>query len=344
MSGDAGNRRYFRVGCGGQTFIAVHDSSPTQIRKFLRARALLSSAGARVPALVAANKTSRFLLLEDFGDTTLLRHITRCPQEQTRLYQTALDALIRIQLAPVGSLPLYAESLLRREMNLYQNWHLPRHHQRAGGRRALAGAADYLQAQMASHAQVVVHRDYHSRNLMLPDVARQSGGAESSGILKDAVGGGRSSGSASVADASGAVDDAVGGGGGRLASLSGGADALGVLDFQDAVIGSAAYDCVSLLKDAYIYHPVAAQMKLLKYYHRRALAAGVALPMAFDEFALWYHIAGAQRGLKVVGIFARLAARDNKPQYLDDIPTARRHLQDSLKALKGVKSLQHIPG
>jgi tRNA threonylcarbamoyl adenosine modification protein YjeE len=103
---------------------------------------------------------------------------------------------------------------------------------------------------------------------------------------------------------------------------------IGILDFQDAVIGPAAYDVASLLQDARVDVSEELELALLGQY---AYARRVGEP-AFDtaEFVRGYATLAAQRATKILGIFARLADRDGKPQYLRHIPRVWRYLQRSL--------------
>jgi hypothetical protein len=103
---------------------------------------------------------------------------------------------------------------------------------------------------------------------------------------------------------------------------------VGLLDFQDAVMGPAAYDLASLLQDARVDVPELMEIALLSRYTR----ARRATDPAFDApaFAKVYATLAAQRASKILGIFARLDARDGKPQYLRHIPRVWRYLQRSL--------------
>lgn len=94
----------------------------------------------------------------------------------------------------------------------------------------------------------------------------------------------------------------------------------GVLDFQDAVAGPISYDPICLLRDAFVSWPPATEDRWLRRYHRGAVASGLPVPAAFDEFRHQADLMGAQRHLKVLGIFARLRHRDGKADYLDDAP------------------------
>jgi len=104
---------------------------------------------------------------------------------------------------------------------------------------------------------------------------------------------------------------------------------VGLIDFQDALLGSPAYDLVSLLEDARRDVPPALAAAMLARY-----CAGAALAdSGFDEaaFRTAYAVAGAQRNCKILGIFARLAKRDNKPAYLQLIPRVRACLRQDLQ-------------
>jgi N-acetylmuramate 1-kinase len=113
---------------------------------------------------------------------------------------------------------------------------------------------------------------------------------------------------------------------------------IGVLDFQDAVIGPAAYDVASLLQDARVDVPEELEVSLLSRYVRARMTGDIRFDPA--DFALFYATLAAQRTTKILGIFARLDQRDGKPQYLRHIPRLWRYLQRSLAhpalaALKG---------
>ncbi|HEY5604836.1 MAG TPA: phosphotransferase [Gammaproteobacteria bacterium] len=102
----------------------------------------------------------------------------------------------------------------------------------------------------------------------------------------------------------------------------------GVLDFQDAVIGPVTYDLVSLLKDCYIAWP-REQVKSWALRHKVNLEkAGIIRAIDDQRFLRWFDLMGAQRHLKASGIFARLDQRDNKPDYLKDIPRTLSYVID----------------
>ncbi|MFN3712520.1 MAG: aminoglycoside phosphotransferase family protein [Alcanivoracaceae bacterium] len=94
----------------------------------------------------------------------------------------------------------------------------------------------------------------------------------------------------------------------------------GIIDFQDAVYGPVSYDVTSLFKDAFISWPEERVLGWLEQYWRRARAAALPVPEVFDAFLHDCDLMGAQRHLKVIGIFARICHRDGKPKYLEDVP------------------------
>lgn len=101
----------------------------------------------------------------------------------------------------------------------------------------------------------------------------------------------------------------------------------GVIDFQDAVYGPISYDLVSLLKDAYIKWDEAFELDMLVRYWETARQFGLPVREDFSDFHRDYDWMGVQRHLKVLGIFARLAHRDGKTAYLDDMPVVLEHLR-----------------
>lgn len=101
---------------------------------------------------------------------------------------------------------------------------------------------------------------------------------------------------------------------------------IGIIDFQDAVTGPVTYDPVSLLKDCYIAWPREKVLAWLKSYYDSLSVQQLAGLGDFKQFTRWFDLMGMQRHLKAIGIFARLHHRDNKPEYLDDIPRTLDYL------------------
>lgn len=170
-SADASFRRYFRVTfADGQTRI-VMDAPPEQedCRPFLQVGRLFAAAGVHVPTIHAENLEQGFLLLSDLGQTTYLNVLDA--QTAPKLYHDANAALVRIQLASrAGVLPEYDRALLTRELNLFPDWYVARHLGIALDAKqdaSLRATFDAILANNLAQPMVFVHRDYHSRNLMV---------------------------------------------------------------------------------------------------------------------------------------------------------------------------------
>ncbi len=104
---------------------------------------------------------------------------------------------------------------------------------------------------------------------------------------------------------------------------------IGMIDFQDCVMGHPAYDVVSLTQDARVTVPDELELRLMAFYAKKRRQLDKEFEMA--SFARAYAILGAQRATKILGIFARLEQRDNKPQYLAHMPRVQRYLIKSLR-------------
>jgi aminoglycoside/choline kinase family phosphotransferase len=276
-SADASFRRYFRVHTYNGTLIAM-DAPPPQenCEPFVRIAKLFGDAGLNVPKVIAEDLERGFLLLNDLGDDTYLSKINA--DNAPKLYADANNALIKLQLASQPNvLPNYDEALLTREMQLFPDWYIAKHlnvtldeKQQA----VLTNTFNVLNKNILAQAQVYVHRDYHSRNLMMTQDNNP-----------------------------------------------------GVLDFQDAVYGAITYDLVSLLKDAYISWDEELIIDWLVRYWQNARKAGLAVTEDFSEFYRDFEYMGAQRHIKVLGIFARLYHRDGKDGYLKDMPLVMEYLR-----------------
>jgi N-acetylmuramate 1-kinase len=176
-SADASFRRYFRIApaapaFGHATLIAMDAPPPHEdCRPYVAVAKLLADAGVHAPRVLAADIAQGYLLVTDLGDTTYLAALDA--QSAPRLYLDAIDALVRWQASSRdGVLPPYDEALLRRELDLFPEWYVARHlgHVPSDAeRRTLAQAFAQVLATNLAEARVFVHRDYHSRNLMVAD-------------------------------------------------------------------------------------------------------------------------------------------------------------------------------
>ena len=280
-SADASFRRYFRATAKGRDYI-VMDAPPAHedCRPFVRVARLFADAGVHVPQVLAQDLEQGFLLLSDLGNTTYLAALEEAgtsPGRARELYLAANDALIRIQLSSrPGVLPEYDRALLTRELQLFPEWYVGKH---LGARlsdeqkQSLEAVFERLLANNLAQPQVFVHRDWHSRNLMVTDPNP------------------------------------------------------GILDFQDAVYGPITYDLASIYRDAYIQWDEEQQLDWVIRYWEKARAAGLPVHPDFGDFWRDFEWMGAQRHIKVLGIFARLYHRDGKDGYLKDMPLVMDYLR-----------------
>lgn len=172
-SSDASFRRYFRVVCDDTTLIVMDAPPETEdVRPYLRVTALLEPLGIHVPHVHEADAARGFVLLEDLGSTHFLAQLAGGADPRP-LYGDALQALAEIQLrgaAAAAELAPYDRVPLARELALMPEWFLERHLalELTGAEREMVAAAfEFLIGEALSQPEVFVHRDYHSRNLMV---------------------------------------------------------------------------------------------------------------------------------------------------------------------------------
>ncbi len=184
-SADASFRRYYRARTATASYI-VMDAPPAHedCQPFIHIARLFRTAGANTPEILAENLDEGFLLLTDFGNTTYLSVLN--DQTADRLYGDANAQLVKIQIASrPGVLPDYDEALLRREIMLFPDWYLTRHLKlelSAAQRQVMDQTFAAILANNLAQPRVYVHRDWHSRNLMVTE-------ADNPGVLdfQDAV-------------------------------------------------------------------------------------------------------------------------------------------------------------
>ena len=184
-SDDASFRRYFRVDTrpdarsDQRASLIVMDAPPPQedCAPFVHAAKVFARSGVSVPRVVAADLPRGLLLLEDFGSTTYLSQLSAATAQG--LYGDAIDALIRLQLAsdPASFAPYDRERLMR-ELQLFPEWYVTRHKGitlDAADQAVLDAAFEAILQNNLAQPQVDVHRDFHSRNLMVLDGTRNPG-------------------------------------------------------------------------------------------------------------------------------------------------------------------------
>ena len=174
VSGDASFRRYFRINYnekGAQKQWIAVDAPPEHenSRQFVDIASVWSLAGVKVPTVLAFDEAQGFMLLEDFGDVLLHPELT--PDAADGLYQSSIDSLIKLQQLPqTANIPDYDRELLDREMALFTDWLCEKHLDltlSTDEKTMLKHVFDTLADSALAQRQVMVHRDYHSRNLMV---------------------------------------------------------------------------------------------------------------------------------------------------------------------------------
>lgn len=172
-SADASFRRYFRLDAGERTLI-VMDAPPAHedCRPFLHVGQLLADAGLNVPKVLAQDLDQGLLLLSDLGEQTYYQRIQAgMPDSQLQtLYREALAALVQLQKASTAGLASYDTGRLADELKLFPEWYVQKHHGETLDDKtanALEKIFALLSASNGGQAQVLVHRDFHSPNLMV---------------------------------------------------------------------------------------------------------------------------------------------------------------------------------
>lgn len=270
---EASFRHYFRVQTPSKSFVLM-DAPPDRESTvaFVQIATRLLRSGLRAPLVIAANQHQGFLLLEDLGDKQLYSQINK--ENFHNLYSLALDDLIKLRTSiHFSDYPLekFDEKYLLNELQQFEYWFLRKHLQISMTetvQKTLATTFMLLVENATNQPQTIIHRDYHSRNLMCLNEHE-----------------------------------------------------LGILDFQDAMIGPITYDLVSLLRDCYISWSTEDILNLVIRDYQQ-LRQKKLMPDTISEaqFLRWFDLMGLQRHLKALFIFARKFHRDDNPNYLKEIP------------------------
>lgn len=291
LAGDAGFRRYFRANTK-PSLIAVN--SPPKKEKnaeYVELSLFLQSQGLITPTIHAVNFTHGYMLVEDFGCTLFRQQLEVA--EANVLYDQAETELLKIQTATEKAplIPLHDDAKIDQELALFEQWFLQGllNYQLDSDEKVML---DRLFADIKNNAneqpQVIIHADYHSRNLMILDQ-----------------------------------------------------DKLGVIDFQDAMLGAITYDLVSLLKDCYVCWPESWVIERALGYKKRLESEGLLVDIADNKFLKWFDIMGLQRHIKVLGIFSRLALRDAKRGYLKDMPLVAHYCLEASGKYPQAEAFNH---
>ena len=275
LAGDASFRRYARIKLQNKTYMLM-DAPPEKedCVPFVSIDEFFDGHGVRVPHIVAKDLTQGLLLLEDFGDVVLSTLLNDETVDQ--YYAQSFKQLIELQqIDGKDHLPAYSYEKLMTEMRLLTEWMLPSLNIQPTEQQleTIEQAFDFLAIEATQQPQVIVHRDFHSRNLMKIDHEQE----------------------------------------------------LGVIDFQDAVIGADTYDLISITRDAYVQWNAERVYEWFEVFYN-LLPAAAKENRSFEQFKRDADLMAIQRHLKILGIFVRLFERDGKSGYLKDLPRVMWYL------------------
>ncbi len=296
LAGDASPRKYYRLQASGEPLVLMDAPPPGEdVRPFMAVAGYLAEQGLSAPRILAADKNAGFLLLEDLGDDSYRRIIRTEPDREELFYEAAVDVLVALQSA------------------------------KAPERLAIDGKETHALAPYDEGlllTEVALFTDWY-----LPTLNQENGEDESlTEALADLF---RPLLQPLFDDRQVLVlrdyhaDNLM-----WLAARKGNAR-VGLLDFQDAVIGHPAYDLVSLLQDARRDVPPALEAAMIERYLEAINGAG--MEMDAGAFRRAYALLGVQRNAKIIGIFTRLWKRDGKLSYLAMIPRVWGLLERSLQ-------------
>jgi len=180
LGSDAGFRRYFRYQNPSQWLAVDAPPATEDTAQFLAIAKLIEGQSVRSPRIAAADAIQGFLLVEDFGDRLLFHEVIRevmreaTAENANSLYQQAMDTLLRLHRCLDDStlIPRYDRALLRRELEIFSEWFAGKllgHKFDANEQQLLDELFKRVEDNALAQPQTFVHRDYHSRNLMLLD-------------------------------------------------------------------------------------------------------------------------------------------------------------------------------
>ena len=299
LPSDASTRRYFRIPQRAKNLLLM--DAPPEVEKpseFVQVAKYLNAIGLRAPQVYAADLEKGFLLIEDFGNDSFTK-LLDIGWEPRELYQDAIEVLLHIlnsgdEHARAKNIyhPPDQAAFWSAELEVFCDYYYPA----LLGEQRLASAKNEWRecwqsifAHLPALPQVVVLRDCHVDNLIRIPEETSAPKLAAGSPLRR----------------------------------------CGLLDFQDAVIGSPAYDLVSLLEDARRDLAPALRLSLLSHYLASAKQS-LREPFEQAEFMLHYQVWAAQRHARVLGTFARLALRDDKQALSLHMPRVLRLLDDCL--------------
>jgi len=318
LAGDASNRRYFRIEVDegpSNSIVLMQLAEPETFKQseeavsgggpaiaelpFVNIHSHLARAGVSVPELYYYDQAAGLLYLEDLGDLTLSDACAQArPADIEAHYKQAVDVLVRMQAkatSPADPRCLafhrsFDVPLLMWEFDHFLEYGIAARHGKpldSGDEAAIREGFRTIAEFLAGQPRVFVHRDYHSRNLM--------------------VAGKR----------------------------------LGVIDFQDALMGPATYDLASLLRDAYIALDEALIDRLIDRYLDQ-IQEGRQLWTNRETFRRLFDLTSIQRNLKAAGRFVYIDRVKGNPKFLADIPRTLGYVKRNLGKYPELSTLRQL--
>jgi len=280
IAGDASFRNYSRISQGKKSYMLM--DSPPEIESnhvFFQIANHLKSHGINSPKIFGHDLDQGLLLLEDFGDISFQENNSN--GINISLYKEAIKIIKNIQsIEPDNNIYAdYSRDILLNEMRLFSDWYLDK----GSLDDRVKSSYEVILKGIRNSNDCIVHRDFHSRNLMIHQKS------------------------------------------------------IGVIDFQDALIGPRSYDLVSLLYDAYIEISENDREELIQYFIEIS-----DIKISYSKFREEFDFVAIQRLLKVLGIFKRLSLRDKKHQYLFDIPLVENYLLQILSKYPDLEGLKNL--
>ena len=293
LPGDASTRRYYRVMSGPKSFVLMRMETFAEQGKnlpFLAVQSHLAGVGIDVPSVLDSDPERGFILLEDLGDITLLRHLQEVStaEVERHFYERVIDSLVtmQVQASPAKGKPAQLEAFKLRfdheklmwevgfTLEHFYELYLKRQLSDKNRKIIIDGFSDIC-TKLAAEPTVLTHRDFHSRNIMVTG------------------------------------------------------DRLVMIDFQDARMGPRQYDLASLLKDSYYQLEEAQIERLLDYYIARWEATS-GTPLERAKFRETFDLMAVQRNFKAIGSFASFLNRRGDPTYLKFIGNTFENIRRSL--------------
>lgn len=284
LKAEASHRRFYRLFAKNDTFVFM--ISPPGLEnnsQFVALSEIFSTHDLPVPSVIDFAHELGYFLLTDVGDRHYLDVYDTSSENEA--ITKAIQALLKLQKINHKDIPSYTVTRFKEELAIFDDWVISSLLDGRFSHICETPGSQILIDQTQEQNQVCVHRDYHSRNLLLRDAE------------------------------------------------------LGIVDFQDALIGPEFYDLASLLYDCYHNFGESKINNYLAYFLKNT-PSGKAIPIA--KAKRWLELTALQRQIKAMGIFARLYIRDRKGTHLKYIPQVLDNTIFLLSQYRELKQLENL--